>query len=353
MAMIFLGLTAALAPAGTPDQATAVRKSYEAAMKAWATKARAAKTPAERSELAESRPSGEQAARRMWSVIGGELSNEWTLEPAAWFLRLARTLSATGEDGLPKPLMAEEMDAVRQAVDRHHLNSPELVPMCMALVACGDQPSLMLLRKIEASHPSEKVKGVAALGIAMIGRNLGDDPRVMRERLSMLRQAIIDAADVEVEGTTVASLAEDELYIIQNLSKGRVAPDLVGVDSGGREMKLSDYDGKVVVLLFWHSRDEAGPRLVEMCRKMKERFADQPFELVGVSKDPNQVLRTLQRSERVAWPNFSDPEGKLAEQYRVGLWPLAYVLDRERKIHYVGPMGSFVEFTVAAILEDG
>lgn len=350
--MVLFGLSVALAPAGTPDQAAAVRKSYEAAVKAWTARAKAARTAAERAGLAESRPSPEQAARRMWGVIGGELDQEWTLDPAAWFLRVARTLSETGDDGLPKPLMAAEMDAVRQAVDQHHLNRPGLAPMCMALVDCGDQPSLMLLRKIEASHPDKKVKGVAALGIAMIGRNLGDDPRVMRERLSMLRQAIIEAADVEIDGTTVASLAEDELYIIQNLSKGRVAPDLAGVDSGGRPMKLSSHDGKVVVLLFWHTRDEAGPRLVEMCRKMKERFADDPFELVGVSNDPNRVLRDLQRDGRVGWPNFSDPEGKLAKQYRVGLWPLAYVLDRQRKIHYVGPMGSFVEFTVAAILEE-
>jgi hypothetical protein len=54
----------------------------------------------------------------------------------------------------------------------------------------------------------------------------------------------------------------------------------------------------------------------------------------------------------VNWRNLSDPSRKLAGEYRVGSWPLAYVLDGERKIHYAGPQGSFVELTADALLTD-
>ncbi len=87
----------------------------------------------------------------------------------------------------------------------------------------------------------------------MILKTLGDDPELMRKRLTYLRKAIIQSSDVNLGGTTVAKLAEDELYIIRFLTKGRVAPDLSGTDSAGRPLKLSDHKGKVIVLLFWGS----------------------------------------------------------------------------------------------------
>jgi hypothetical protein len=116
-------------------------------------------------------------------------------------------------------------------------------------------------------------------------------------------------------------------------------------------MKLSDYKGKVVVLLFWRSEEGSTEQLTEMAQRMRERFAGKPFEIVGVNRDPLIALRQLQASGQIAWPNFSDPEGTLTAAYRVSSWPLAYVLDGERKIHYFGPMGSFVELTAAAVVQ--
>jgi hypothetical protein len=71
-----------------------------------------------------------------------------------------------------------------------------------------------------------------------------------------------------------------------------------------------------------------------------------------VNNDPAAKLRSLQADNTVTWANFSDPENKLAKEYRVGSWPLAYVLDGERKIHYAGAPGSFVELTAEALLAE-
>ena len=35
------------------------------------------------------------------------------------------------------------------------------------------------------------------------------------------------------------------------LAKGQRAPDINGLDAGGKRLRLSDYRGKVVVLDFW------------------------------------------------------------------------------------------------------
>lgn len=340
------------AAAGTPAQAKAVRESYEKSMEAWALRMKLAKTQAER-EAAE-RPSAEAAAKRMWTVIGGNLASEWAIEPAAWFVQLAARQVTTDPGGEAKPMFRDEIAKVQQAVGDHHLKSPALAPMCMALVAAADQPSLILLRKIEKQNPDKKVSGVAALGIAMLAKDMGDDPRVMRERLSMLRKAIIDAADVELANTTVAELAEEELYIIMNLSKGQTAPELTGEDSGGRPMKLSGFSDKVVLLVFWNSGGDGPDALIEWVNALRKdsRFEGKEFEVVGVNCDPRESLREMQADGRVSWPNFSDPGQELAKTYRVGSWPVAYVLGKDRKIHYVGSVGTFAELTAAAVLSE-
>jgi hypothetical protein len=85
----------------------------------------------------------------------------------------------------------------------------------------------------------------------------------------------------------------------------------------------------------------------------EKKFAGKPLAIVGVNNDPIETLRNLQASGRVTWPNFTDNTNRLAADYRVGARPLAYVLDGERRIRFLGSPGSFVELTAEAVLAEG
>ena len=348
---LFSLLTASGAMA-SPVDAQLVQKTYQLAMDKWALDMRTANTPDERAKTWSSRPDTTAAARKMWEQIGTSLAEEWTLEPAAWFLRNTQGLITTNPNGSTAPTFAKENDAIRKAVESYHMNSTKLVPMCMALVANQDPRSLAILEKLQASHPDKKIQGVAALGAAMQLKAIGDDPELMKKRLNYLRKAIIQSSDIELNGTTVAKLAEDELYIIRYLTKGRVAPDLTGVDSANRPLSLSANKDKVIVLLFWSSSDPDATRVIEITAAMEKKFRGRPFVVIGVNHDPAEKLRAMQADGTVTWPNFSDPENKLSGEYRVGSWPLVYVLDGERKIHYAGAPGSFVELTAEALIAE-
>jgi len=94
-------------------------------------------------------------------------------------------------------------------------------------------------------------------------------------------------------------------------------------------------------------------RILEMASTLRKKFAAKPFALIGVNNDPTATLRDMcKQPELVTFPNFSDPQNRLAHEYRIGAWPMAYVLDGERKIHYAGPPGPFVDITVTALLEE-
>lgn len=341
----------AAAANAAPADAEAVKASLKSAMEKWSLTVRTATTPEARAKATSDRPDPAVYGRKMWAVIAPALGEEWVLDPLAWFVGLTANLRTTLPDGSNSLTFEKEMTTLQAAIETSHMKSAKLAPVCLALSAADDPRALALLEKIQANHAVKAVQGVAALAIAMRLKTLGDDPALMSKRINLLRKAIIESADVVVNGVTVAKLAEDELYIIIHLAKGRVAPDLVGTDSGMRPLKLADFKGKVVVLLFWNSGMDEAARVLQMTTALEKTFAGKPFALIGVNNDPVENLREMQKQpDLVTFPNFSDPQNRLANEYRIGSWPLVYVLDGDRKIAYAGPPGSFVELTAAALL---
>jgi peroxiredoxin len=333
-----------------PAAAEGVEKEYQLSMEKWALELRLAETPDARNAALAKRPDAHAAAKRMWAAIGGSLSEEWTLGPASWFLSLASGLIIQKQDGLPAPAYLQETKAIREAVEQHHLKSPNLTTMCFALTAGNDPGTLALLEKIIATNPDKKIQGVASLATAMVLKNSGDTPELMARRLSAIKKAIIESADVEIGETSVSRIAADELYIIRYLTKGRVAPDLQGTDSAGRALTLAEQKGKIVVLMFWNSNIADANRVVDFANSLHDKFQGQPVTVLGVNNDPLEQLRGFQADGTVRFPNFTDPENKLSGEYRIGHWPLIYVLDADRKVSFAGAPGSFVELAVGALL---
>jgi len=68
---------------------------------------------------------------------------------------------------------------------------------------------------------------------------------------TLFERAAAEYADVKIRNGMVGAQAKSELYEIRYLSIGKAAPDIEGKDQDGRQFKLSDYRGKVVLLYFW------------------------------------------------------------------------------------------------------
>ena len=103
------------------------------------------------------------------------------------------------------------------------------------------------------------------------------------------------------------------------------------MDVDGKPLKLSDYQGKVVVLVFWGSW--CGPCMAEVPheRELVERLKGQPFALLGVDCEPDkETARKTMARERMTWPNWYDGApgtGPIAERYHVRGYPSVFVLD--------------------------
>ena len=80
-----------------------------------------------------------------------------------------------------------------------------------------------------------------------------DRARVGKEIESLLEKSADKYGDVKIPfAETIAEKAKAELFEFRYLSVGKEAPDIKGEDQDGKNFKLSDYRGKVVLIDFWN-----------------------------------------------------------------------------------------------------
>jgi len=133
--------------------------------------------------------------------------------------------------------------------------------LCQRLGQMGGAGGEALLRTLLEKDTRRDVQGVACLALAQSLKSRADGmPESQAKDAEKLRQesepffdrATNKYADVKLPFRgTVGDNAKGELFELRYLSVGKEAPEVKGEDADGKEFKLSDYRGKVVMLDFW------------------------------------------------------------------------------------------------------
>lgn len=130
--------------------------------------------------------------------------------------------------------------------------------------------------------------------------------------------------------------------MIEQLMVGKTAPDILGTDLEGRPLQLSDFRGKVVVLVFSAEWCAICKAQAPYERFLLERYARWPFALLGVQTGADrEVARRTQIADRVthrAWwdePREGSQGGDIAASWNVLGFPASYVIDGDGIIRFV------------------
>jgi thiol-disulfide isomerase/thioredoxin len=109
--------------------------------------------------------------------------------------------------------------------------------------------------------------------------------------------------------------------------------DLKFKDLAGREVNLTNYAGKVVLVDFWATW--CGP-CVAALPEVKELYAKhhgQGFEILGISLDKDkEALQKFITSENMPWPQYFDGlgwENKLAKKFEISSIPAVWLVDKK------------------------
>lgn len=174
-----------------------------------------------------------------------------------------------------------------------------------------------------------------------------DIPGLRAKTATLLEEIIAKEGDVpfvrgaekrefdERRGQTVSTVATELLDQLKNFNVGNRAPEIDGRDLAGDPLKLSDYRGKVVVLVFWASW--CGPCMQDVPHELEliAKHKDDPFVLLGVTVDEHLADAEQAIAEHhITWRNWHDPltpdaPGPIVRSYHVRGFPGVFVLDAD------------------------
>ncbi len=100
---------------------------------------------------------------------------------------------------------------------------------------------------------------------------------------------------------------------------GDKVPEVLGKDEQGREIRLSDYRGRKLVLYFY-PKDNTSGCTAEAC-SLRDRYADLQgagYEVVGVSKDSASSHVKFKEKHQLPFPLIADVDHALMEA--MGAW---------------------------------
>lgn len=231
---------------------------------------------------------------------------------------------------------------------------PRLVPASLRVVdaLAGLQYSDQLdayLRGVMAGSDSPGL--AAAAGLALVATMNRSGTEDLTAEAGELAALLLDRhGDERRRGVTVRQVLE-QMVGSQELSIGRIAPEIKGTDADGVEFSLSDYRGKVVVLDFWADWCPHCREMYESEREMVKRLAGEPFVLLGINGDEADRARRVISAGTVTWRSWLDgPNGPIAGRYKIEAWPTVYVLDKDGRIRFEDLRGEDLEAAVKSLL---
>jgi len=103
------------------------------------------------------------------------------------------------------------------------------------------------------------------------------------------------------------------------LKEGTKAPAFTGIDQSGKEVNLSDFAGKKLVLYFY-PKDNTPGCTAEACslRDNYDTFLKKGFAVVGVSPDSEKSHKNFAGKFTLPFPLIADTSKKILNDY--GVW---------------------------------
>ena len=126
------------------------------------------------------------------------------------------------------------------------------------------------------------------------------------------------------------------------------APDYLGTDENGREIRRSDFPGKTIALYFY-PKDSTSGCTAQACnlRDNSDALLAAGYQVIGVSVDPPEAHKKVRDKNALPFPLVSDTDHRLVEEFGVwgeksmygrkymGILRTTFVIDAEGRIEKI------------------
>lgn len=117
---------------------------------------------------------------------------------------------------------------------------------------------------------------------------------------------------------------------------GSTAPGFTLKSDNGKNLKLGEFRGQVVMINFWATWCSPCRQEIPHLNRLQERYRKAGFVLLGVNIDDQpRVAREMMQKLGVVFPVLFDTDKRVSRLYDVGAMPSTLLIDRDGRVRYV------------------
>ncbi|OMF80902.1 peroxiredoxin family protein [Paenibacillus glucanolyticus] len=123
----------------------------------------------------------------------------------------------------------------------------------------------------------------------------------------------------------------EDTDMVIGIEKGQAAPDFVLQNLQGEEVRLSDFQGKTVMVNFWATW--CPPCRIEMphMQKFFEDYNSKDVVIIGVNMTPSEKtldsVKSFVDEQQLTFPIVLDMDGSVTQTYQIIAYPSTVLID--------------------------
>ena len=253
--------------------------------------------------------------------------DEAGLDAALFALKLLGEHRVTGRD----------MDKAIAIVLDNHVDNLKIQVVLVQMISAG--PSGQQFMKTVAEKSTKKeVQGLAFYYLAQSlsaesaqheaeGYNVSSE-KLRAEAVEMMEKAVKLAPEAKVGAEPLAKIVAAELVSLK-IGVGNPLPEVEGINLDGKKVKLSSFQGKVVLFDFWATWCGPCIKMIPHERDLFDKQSKKGFTLLSVNVDEEKsALTEFLAMEKMPWDHWWDGQGgPIAKLFRVRAYPTLLLID--------------------------
>lgn len=276
-----------------------------------------------------------------------ELSEEISGEPASVeALAWAFIISASAQ-------VPHSINAALNRIEELGPTTPRVRELAAALAMLpGNERVVAFLRRLRREADDRELRAYATVNLASALSQLNSN-RHWPEIAEALQIVVDEYPDVTSQGVPLGETYASQLFAYRHLGIGMPAANISGRDFAGELFELDEYRGRVVVLDFWADWCPHCRVMYPHERDLVEKYAEQPFALLGINGDQRPRAERVIQQGTVTWRSWVDgPQGEIAKQWQITSWPTVFVLDQQGVVRYRDVRGEALDGAIEHLLNE-